>query len=209
MVGLGSGIDTRAYRLPFSRPLQYFEIDLAPVILFKQSVFFPSSASGDGNLIPPSSTHLSLLAADLTHPSWKDQLKSIGFNNDLPTLWVLEGLVMYLDAGSVSNLLHDISSLSEHGSHIMLHTVNTQEIAIAAENSSEDTQSSPTDILSSLSSKMTFGIDEPGNLLSGGWQDVESYDYLRVAQNLGSEKYLLDLKTNSVFTTAKYVKQTK
>lgn len=191
VVVLGAGMDTRPFRLPFKPYPRYFELDLSPVMNFKQSLFsIPSD---------PSSL-LSLIGTDLMDPVWKSHLKEKGFDSSIPTLWVLEGLVLYLPESAVLSLLDDVMDLSSVGSHIMLHTVNCKEV--------EDSSGSSTgsDILSSLSAKMVFGVDDPTTLLTKGgkkkWNNIVSHDYQQIASILKCEQYLTDLTTNSKFTTA-------
>lgn len=45
-----------------------------------------------------------------------------------PTLWILEGVIMYLDASEVRALLSSIYTLSAPTSKIILHTVNACEV---------------------------------------------------------------------------------
>jgi methyltransferase (TIGR00027 family) len=191
-------MDTRPFRLPFPSSLKYFELDLPPVIAFKHSLFFSPPTAISTPLHP-----ISLIECDLMQSEWMQNLESHGFDPNFPTLWILEGLVMYLTEKTVSQLLTEISSLSASGSHILLHTVNTLEIA---ESASFNHNNPNLDILSNLSSKMTFGVDVPSTLLDaiGGWDEVDTWDYLRIAKWLNCEKYLVDLKTNSAFTTAVY-----
>jgi hypothetical protein len=108
---------------------------------------------------------------------------------------------MYLPEKAVLSLLTDLSSLSCHDSHILLHTVNTKEIT--------NTNKTTSSILDDLSSKMVFGVDEPHQLLcesSGNWKQINSYDYTKITSLLHCEGYLTDVTTNSQFTTAVFSK---
>lgn len=187
-------MDTRPFRLPLSPTIHYFEIDLPSVMDFKKSLFSSSK-------LP---SHISLIGSDLMDPIWMTHLKSEGFNSSIPTLWILEGLVMYLPDKSVVSLLKDLSSLSSPDSHILLHTVNCKEVE-SNQPSTTSPAESPSDILSNLGAKMVFGVDEPAALISAlndQWQDIVSYNYQQIASTLNCQDYLTDLITNSTFTTA-------
>ena len=60
---------------------------------------------------------------DFSKESTKD-LPTHGFNHALPTCWILEGLVMYLQAAEVTALLNEISDLSASGSFLIVNYVN-------------------------------------------------------------------------------------
>lgn len=45
------------------------------------------------------------VAADLASPDWLDALEAAGFDPHKPTVWVAEGLLMYLEPGVVDAVL--------------------------------------------------------------------------------------------------------
>ena len=53
------------------------------------------------------------VAADLSSPAWADALRAAGFDPHKPTVWVAEGLLMYLQAEAVDSVLR--TALSERG----------------------------------------------------------------------------------------------
>lgn len=46
-----------------------------------------------------------ILSADLGTDGWPAALRAAGFEPDVPTLWVVEGLLMYLEPGQAEALL--------------------------------------------------------------------------------------------------------
>ena len=106
---LASGLDSRAYRLPWPDDAVVYEIDQATVIEFKTSTL-----SGIGSL--PRAEHRPV-AADLRH-DWAKALLNNGFETTTPTAWSAEGLLMYLARAAQNALLAVIGSLSAPGSRL-------------------------------------------------------------------------------------------
>ncbi|MDJ1182941.1 SAM-dependent methyltransferase [Roseofilum casamattae] len=107
IVFLGAGMDARAYRLPWPENTALYELDLAEIIDAKADYF---------QNISPQLQRIAI-AADLTQP-WISLLCDRGYQKDAPTLWILEGLLMYLSNHEVEQLLQDISDLSQPESAI-------------------------------------------------------------------------------------------
>jgi methyltransferase (TIGR00027 family) len=109
---LGAGLDARAYRF---KPLQtnahtIFEVDLPSVIRYKEEILHDEEPF----------CGLIRLSADLSNPSWTSNLKNSGFSCDIPTFWVLEGLVYYMDREIVASLLAKAAQISEKTSQIFV-----------------------------------------------------------------------------------------
>jgi methyltransferase (TIGR00027 family) len=110
IVLLGAGLDTRAYRF---QPLQtnthtIFEIDFPIVIRYKEEIL--------QGLQP--FCGLIRLSEDLSKLEWISDLIKNGFSTDIPTFWVLEGLVYYMDQEIVASLLAKIAEISAETSQI-------------------------------------------------------------------------------------------
>ncbi|MFX1606985.1 MAG: class I SAM-dependent methyltransferase [Promethearchaeota archaeon] len=97
VVLLGAGLDARAYRFePFKKgDHTVFEIDYALINSYKESILKDS--------IPL--CNLVRVSADLSEPTWLSKLVTVGFSPDIPTLWLLEGLVYYIDREIVISVL--------------------------------------------------------------------------------------------------------
>jgi len=110
IVILGAGLDTRAYRFkPFSiNEHTVFEIDFPLLFLYKEEKlkkFKPLCK-------------LKRLPLDLSASNWVDKLIKAGFSRGIPTFWILEGLVYYMEQKDIQNLLKHISLISMEGSQI-------------------------------------------------------------------------------------------
>jgi len=121
VVFCGAGLDSRALRLPIPSHVSVFEIDLPSVIDYKKKVL----ETAQKYVQPVSSCRLVHIAGNLVHDDrWISSLLDNGFNSAMHTLWVMEGLIMYLTENEISNLMNSISLLSAPNSKLLIHTVS-------------------------------------------------------------------------------------
>jgi methyltransferase (TIGR00027 family) len=106
---LASGLDTRAYRLPWPAGTVVFEIDQPEVIEFKTRTLADLGAE-------PTAQRRAV-AIDLRN-DWPSALKEAGFDAGQPTAWSAEGLLVYLPPEAQDRLFDNISELSAPGSLI-------------------------------------------------------------------------------------------
>ncbi|MFJ6617867.1 SAM-dependent methyltransferase [Kitasatospora sp. NPDC091335] len=112
VVLLAAGLDTRAYRLDWPAGTRVFELDLDPVLAFKQQVL-------DGLGATPHAGRTAL-PADLRDPRWPDRLVAAGFDPARPSAWLAEGLLVYLTAEEAAALLTTVTGLAAPGSRLLL-----------------------------------------------------------------------------------------
>ncbi|CAN5826502.1 class I SAM-dependent methyltransferase [soil metagenome] len=106
---LASGLDSRAYRLPWPDGTVIYEIDQPEVITFKTTTMESLGANP--------AARLCAVAVDL-RADWPAELHRNGFEASVPTAWSAEGLLMYLPPDSQDRLLDDITTLSAPGSQL-------------------------------------------------------------------------------------------
>ncbi len=106
---LASGLDTRAYRLPWQPGTAVFEIDQPEVIEFKTRTLTGLGAE------PTARRHT--VAIDL-RDDWPTALRQAGFDDTLPTAWSAEGLLVYLPPEAQDRLFDHITELSAPGSRL-------------------------------------------------------------------------------------------
>jgi len=106
---LASGLDSRAYRLPWPSGTVVFEIDQQAVIDFKTQTL---SALG----VEPAAEHRPV-AVDL-RDDWPKALLDNDFDRSQPTAWSAEGLLAYLPPDAQDRLFDNITSLSAAGSRL-------------------------------------------------------------------------------------------
>ncbi|GFG63174.1 putative S-adenosyl-L-methionine-dependent methyltransferase [Mycobacterium kubicae] len=106
---LASGLDARAYRLPWPDGTVVYEIDQPQVIEFK------SRTLADLGAAPTADRRV--VAIDLRE-DWPAALRAAGFDPAQPTAWSAEGLLGYLPPDAQDRLLDNITELSAPGSRI-------------------------------------------------------------------------------------------
>ncbi|MFD8686068.1 class I SAM-dependent methyltransferase [Streptomyces sp. NPDC059651] len=111
VVLLGAGMDSRAFRMNWPEGTRLFEIDTAAPLDFKASVLRQERAVARCERITG--------AVDLRE-DWPATLTAAGHNPALPTVWIAEGLLIYLPEEAVELLLARISAQSAAGSRIGL-----------------------------------------------------------------------------------------
>ncbi|MFF0488425.1 SAM-dependent methyltransferase [Nocardia sp. NPDC004068] len=106
---LASGLDSRAYRLPWPPGTVVYELDQPAVIEFKSRTLTSLGATPTADHHP--------VPADL-RADWPTTLRATGFDPTLPTAWSAEGLLGYLPPEAQDRLLDTITHLSAPGSRI-------------------------------------------------------------------------------------------
>lgn len=106
---LASGLDTRAYRLPWPAATVVYEIDQPEVIDFKTRTLAGLGAE-------PTAQRRAV-AIDLRE-DWPSALTAAGLDPGQPTAWSAEGLLVYLPPDAQDRLFDSIFALSAPGSRI-------------------------------------------------------------------------------------------
>jgi methyltransferase (TIGR00027 family) len=104
---LASGLDSRAYRLPWPAGTTVFEVDQPQVIESKTAALASLGAQ-------PTADRRAV-AIDL-RDDWPAALTQAGLNPAEPAAWIAEGLLGYLPAEAQDRLLDRITALSVPGS---------------------------------------------------------------------------------------------
>ncbi|WP_101948380.1 class I SAM-dependent methyltransferase [Mycobacterium sp. 3519A] len=106
---LASGLDARAYRLPWAAGTTVYEIDQPQVIEFKTATMTSIGAT-------PTAERRTV-AVDL-RDDWPEALRASGFDATKPTAWSAEGLLIYLPPDAQDRLFDNITALSAPGSQL-------------------------------------------------------------------------------------------
>ncbi|MEU0495317.1 class I SAM-dependent methyltransferase [Mycobacterium sp. NPDC006124] len=109
VVILASGLDSRAYRLPWPAGTTVFEID-QPAVLGPKS-----AAMADLGATPTADRRA--VAVDL-RDDWRSALADAGFDETAPTAWSAEGLLVYLPPEAQDRLFDDVTAASAPGSRL-------------------------------------------------------------------------------------------
>jgi methyltransferase (TIGR00027 family) len=116
---LASGLDARAYRLPWPAGTVVFEVDQPQVIEFKTTTLT--------NLGAEPTADLRIVGIDLRE-DWPAALRAKGFDVSAPTAWIAEGLLVYLPPDAQDSLFDNIASLSAPGSRLATEFVPSTDI---------------------------------------------------------------------------------
>jgi methyltransferase (TIGR00027 family) len=106
---LASGLDARAYRLPWPAGTTVYEIDQPQVIEFKTAALAKLGAAPTADR--------RVVAIDLRH-DWARGLREAGLDPGQPIAWSAEGLLPFLPPEAQDALLDNITRLSAPGSQL-------------------------------------------------------------------------------------------
>jgi methyltransferase (TIGR00027 family) len=160
VVLLGAGLDSRAFRLPWPPGCVVFEIDKHDVLEFKHEVLAGLHA------IPKAVRRT--ITTDL-RGDWAEALIGAGFDTTTPSVWLAEGLLLYLPSAAEKYLIDTVDRL----------TVCTSALAYEVKLGGESPEVRDNPVYSST--KRQIGVDlialfdeEPrpdsaGDLASRGW----------------------------------------
>jgi methyltransferase (TIGR00027 family) len=109
VVILASGLDSRAYRLPWPAGTAVYELDQPQVIEFKTRTLQDLRAEPTAKRVP--------VPIDLRE-DWPAALRAAGFDASAPTAWLAEGLLIYLPPEAQDLLFDRITAQSAAGSTI-------------------------------------------------------------------------------------------
>jgi methyltransferase (TIGR00027 family) len=109
VVVLGAGLDTRAWRLPELEGVRVLELDLPRTQEDKKR-----RLAG----VPPLASEVVYVPADLDRVDLAWALEHAGHRTDEPTVWLAEGLVMYLHHEAIAAVLATLGRRSAPGSRL-------------------------------------------------------------------------------------------
>lgn len=155
VVALAAGMDTRPYRLALPNQVTWYDVDRPVVVSEKEQLLSDAHA---GRPFCERRAVGADLAAD-----WRPLLESSGFDPLLPTLWIIEGLLMYFDEESVKELLNTVTDSSAPASTIVCDSIGLQFLR------SPMTRSWLAE-LESVGAPWRSGTDNPGGMFAQrGW----------------------------------------
>ncbi|MEV3874366.1 SAM-dependent methyltransferase [Streptomyces sp. NPDC049906] len=146
VVSLAAGLESRAFRLQLPTELLYMEVDLPALLEARNQRLARTRHS-----LRPGCRRVEV-AADLSGP-WRQHVEDAGFDPEAPTLWLVEGLLPYLDAGACRTLLRTVREMSAPGSRLWCDHVH------------------PDVFTASHYAPVLTSLDELGVLWASGWTD--------------------------------------
>jgi methyltransferase (TIGR00027 family) len=160
VVCLAAGSDTRAWRLGLPSRTQFFEIDL------------PGQLEAKEKLLEPVEDQLTCrrvsLGEDLRLETWPQRLVAAGYEPDKPSVWIIEGLLPYLQVEHFTQLITNVKKMSSRGSILLIDAPH-------AEFYRDPANEKFLAFMKSRGSAFQLGLDDFGSFLRRrGWQ-AEAY----------------------------------
>jgi methyltransferase (TIGR00027 family) len=115
VVLLAAGYDTRAYRLAWPEGTRLYEIDQPAVLAHKEGLLQREGATPRCERVA--------IGVDLAS-DWSASLLAAGFTPGSPSVWLLEGLLMYLTQTEAEAVINSIARLTTQNSWIGLDLLN-------------------------------------------------------------------------------------
>ncbi|MCV7092210.1 SAM-dependent methyltransferase [Mycobacterium interjectum] len=152
VVILAAGMDARAYRLPWRRGTTVYEVDQPGVIATKEQRLAGA----------PARSRRVAVGIDLAD-DWPKALLSQGFTSSATTVWLIEGLLQYLDAPAVDTLFARVDALSAPGDVLLYNVIGQTLLGAPFLQSTQQ-------YMRRLGAPWTFGTDAPAALVERhGW----------------------------------------
>jgi len=101
---LGAGFDTRALRLPRYERVRCFEVDTPQTQAVKREMLKKAGVEAG---------RVTFVAADFMKDDWLVNLVEAGFDMTQPALFIMEGVILYLDRVAVESTLRKIAGTAQ------------------------------------------------------------------------------------------------
>ena len=148
VVLVAAGLDTRAFRLDWPPGTTVYELDLPDLLEVKERVLSDTGATPTCERV--------VVPADLTE-DWLPALTGRGFDPDVATAWLVEGLLVYLTPADAEGVLATLTAASAPGSRLTFERGSAAAAVTAADTAH-------------VTSLWQGGVDDPlGWLAARGW----------------------------------------
>lgn len=110
LVIVGAGLDTRAFNLAGAADVALFEVDFPQVLAFKAERL---------GALPLTVRERTAIGCDATTSRFPELLQASSFERTQPTVWLLEGVYVYLSGEQIAALNQTLRRLSAPGSRLI------------------------------------------------------------------------------------------
>lgn len=123
VISLGAGFDSLAYRLSCEFPdVNFIEIDHPDTQKFKENAF------DQADTVSTDQTNLSYLSVDFTHQNIESRLQGFAaFDSSRPTLFISEGVTMYLTEDEITHMFQSMRNLAGVGTKFLFTALEPRE----------------------------------------------------------------------------------
>lgn len=149
VVILGAGFDSRFLRFS-NHHTKFFEIDHPATQSRKLEILRKKHLLEDSHRV-------FFISFDINQQRINNQTLTNDFSPQVPTLFIAEGLTMYLSESSINQLFQSLANFSSLNNEIVFDYINQKNV--------EDHNSSAQQVVTQLGEQWTFGIDSPDTFL--------------------------------------------
>lgn len=126
LVLLGAGMDARSWRLQLPE-LNVYEVDLQSNFSVKEDLVAGHPLTVRSRKVVV--TNFAQKNGSDSTPAWVTDLHQAGFRQDVPTVWLLEGLMMYLTIEDQILLIKTIGMMSAEGSTVFHDAISKSQMS--------------------------------------------------------------------------------
>lgn len=165
IVVLGAGFDTRSYRLPEAGKVPVFEVDHPTTQTAKREAL--------RGVVDPLPANVHFVGVDFDHDDLGERLRAAGYDEGRRTLFVWQGVIVYLTREGADATLAFIAGHSAPGSTLVFDSMDSNALGGSGAIGLRF-------FTSAMGEKVTFGIGlgEIGPYLENrGFRDVEIFDH--------------------------------
>ena len=188
VVVVGSGLDARPWRMALPPMTMWLEIDSEDVVKAKlrglemcRAEIMPHSNTG---YYPLRTARWDIHGADILGDDmdWAKVLSMYGFDLDLPIVWVVENVLMYLPQDGVKMLLEELARVSSAGSLLIGNSTVNRNAELLSGHGSSSHGSYPADIVDHWISSLP--LDPQMVLREVGWDVYDSCTQFGIAEQV-------------------------
>lgn len=150
-----AGMDSRAFRLPWPDHIRLFEVDRPAVLAEKHTVIAMEETTVDRTPV----------AVDMRAPDWTGALVDAGYDPSVPSTWLLEGLLYYIEEPDVHAILDAVHAVTAPGSRVVADIVNADALTLP-------NMRGLLDVFAGWGCPWLFGTDDPEGLFAAHGFDV-------------------------------------
>lgn len=149
VVLFAAGMDTRAYRMPLHRNVIIFEVDRKEVFEYKENLLLTESPVCQKKVI----------ATDILQNHWPQKLVNESFNIKEKSIYIIEGLMMYLEESQAHSFMHCLSQFAKKDDIIIMDIFNKFLLK-------SPHMQMQLDFLKSIGAPWLFGVDDVSEFFS-------------------------------------------
>lgn len=144
IVSMGAGYDSKGFNSVKNNKITLYELDMSEIQKLKIEALKKANIFNDQVVYVP---------VDFNHESWSDKLLEAGYKTDEKTIFIYEGVTLYLNEETVIQSIEDVDKITCEGSSLVFDYYSKQfvEKTMANKKSSQ--------YLSGMNESLKFGVD--------------------------------------------------